>query len=205
MKDIDFRPTSYRDWLARRARGRRRVAWMGLLVVVMAVWSVVKSSEMTKALAALRATRTAYARDQAAATRVGSLEDELNAERVRGEVRKQVMGGVDMHAVFAELAILQPANVALNQVDIRRDDRVVASASHEPGSPRTAVPDAAGLRRNVILLGYAREDSAVAQYVHALSNSLVFEDVRLMFARPAGGIGPGTREFEVRCRLPLFE
>ncbi|MCH7703833.1 MAG: PilN domain-containing protein [Planctomycetes bacterium] len=205
MKDIDFRPTSYRDWLARRARGRRRVAWMGLLVVIMAVWSVVKSSEMTKALAALRVTRTAYVQDQAAATRVGSLKDELNAERVRGEVRKQVMGGVDMHAVFAELALLQPANVALNHMDVRRDDRLAPSVAREPGAERAAGPNASGVRRNVVLLGYAREDSAVAQYVHALSNSPVFEDVRLMFARPAGGIGPGTREFEVRCRLPLFE
>lgn len=205
MKDIDFRPTSYRDWLARRARGRRRVAWMGLLVVIMAVWSVVKSSEMTKALAALRVTRTAYVQDQAAATRVGSLEDELNAERVRGEVRKQVMGGVDMHAVFAELALLQPANVALNHMDVRRDDRLAPSVARDPGAGRAAGPNASGPKRNVVLLGYAREDSAVAQYVHALSNSPVFEDVRLMFARPAGGIGPGTREFEVRCRLPLFE
>ena len=178
---------------------------MGLLVAIMAVWSVVKSSEMTKSLAALRVTRTAYARDQAVATRVRSLKDELNAERVRGEVRKQVMGGVDMHAVFAELAILQPANVALNHVDVRRDDRLAPSVAREPGAERAAGPSASGARRNVVLLGYAREDSAVAQYVHALSNSLVFEDVRLMFARPAGGIGPGTREFEVRCRLPLFE
>lgn len=205
MKDIDFRPTSYRDWLARRARGRRRVAWVGSLVAIMAVWSVVKSSEMTKALAAMRVTRTAYARDQAVAIQVRSLEDELNAERVRGEVRKQVMGGVDMHAVFAELAILQPANVALNHVDVRRDDRIAPTVSRELGAERAAGPDASRMRRNVVLLGYAREDSAVAQYVHALSNSPVFEDVRLMFARPAGGIGPGTREFEVRCRLPLFE
>lgn len=205
MKDIDFRPTSYRDWLARRARGRRRAAWVGMLVAIMAVWSVVKSSEITKALAASRVMRTAYARDQAVATQVRMLQGELNAERVRAEVRKQVMGGVDMHAVFAELAILQPGNVALTQVDVRRDDRLAPAGSREPVAERAGGQDASGVRRNVVLLGCAREDSAVAQYVHALSNSPVFEDVRLIFARPAGEIGPGTREFEVRCRLPLFE
>ncbi len=202
MKLIDFTPASYRVRTARRLARRRTTRSLSLLIAAMATFSMWKFAQVRSVRAEIESIRSASANQSPIVDLATSVRHELEQARRREQMRSTARGGAPMHGVLAELSRCLPADAWATRLYIAQPG--VATVSPEtPGRAHRGAPPDDG--RNVRITGYARDEAAIGALLTNLSASPLFEDVGMVYARAVDAGGLEGREFELACRLPLFE
>lgn len=199
MRNIDFTPSWYRDAVAARSVRRRHIVWVVLLVGSLGGWAFVQDARIRSARADTRLLEGIFAQQSASVHLAMELDEQLEHARARLEVLAGLEGGANQCRLLAEISELLPATVVLDGVQITRRNRL-AIETDEGAPDRGEVP-----RLNTTIRGHAIKGRDVGRLMKALSASGVFDEVGLTFSRPSRIGGLDVREFEIRCRLPLFQ
>lgn len=204
MKTLDFTPPSYRLTLQRRARRRRYVLWLVLLVGALGGWTGTQHLRLERVERKLASLQEVYARQEPMVLQAVALERDLEQAVARQALYANLCGGAELYRVLAQLSTLLPDSVVLSELTIRQEDRLAAG-------PETACqPDASGSNLagdclNTTLTGYAVRVADVGKLVHGLTDSDLFAQVQMSYARPGEFEGNPVRVFEIQCGLPQFE
>ena len=204
MKTLDFTPATYQLSLQRRARRRRQALCLTLLVAALGGWTGMQQLRLDRLERKLSSLQSVRARQEPVVLQSVSLERSLEQIKARMALYADLCGGAELHQVLAQLSALLPDSVVLSGITIRQDDRLSAS------SDKHCQPDASGRFLsedclNTTLTGYAARVADVGRLVHDLTESDLFAQVQMSYARPGEFRGNPVRVFEIQCRLPQFE
>jgi len=204
MRTLDFTPPSYRVALARRARRRRQAFWLVILVGALGGWTGTQHLRLERLEHKLASLQQVRARQEPMVLQSVALERDLEQVAARQTLYANLCGGARMHRVLAQLSTLLPDSVVLSQITIRYEDRLAA------GSKANCRPDGPGHNLaedclNTTLTGYAARVADVGRLVHGLTDSDLFTQVQMNYARAGEFMENPVRVFEIQCRLPQFE
>ena len=203
VKDLDFTPAWHRKTVQRRLARKRRTVWIVLLLASIGTWTLWKQTQLRSAQARMEALQVNFHQQSAMVTQAVSLQEAIQREQAREKLLRTAAGGIEIHQILAELSRLLPESTYLDALRIERDDRIA------PPPPET-LPGVAGAktdkdRLNVTLNGGAVRSADVGRFVNELNRSPIFQDIKLNYSRPSETAGRQVREFEIQCRLPVFE
>ena len=203
MKDLDFTP----GWSHARTRQlsarRRRVVLIVLLASAMGTWSLWTQARIHLIQSQLAGLENSRQQQTPMADHANMLAVSLEKELAREALLTAATGGARMHQILADLARRTPETVYLNTLSFQREDRIQPDDTVEQGAPPKQRPREVP-RLNVSLVGQSTEQADVGRFVHALSESPSFSEVKLSYARTTTVAGREAREFEIMCRLPTF-
>lgn len=165
-KSIDFTPQWYRVRLQTVRERRRRLGYLGAVLVMMAGWLMQNMTQVRQAHAALQTVRQEHGK---AATRearmqaLGIRRDRLNAQLLRFQ---QVARQLAMTVIFAEITHWMPAETQLTSFKIEK-------IADKPTGPESAMA-----------LKYRRSEWVVSMKARAPKEDLLLELVLNLLQSP---------------------
>jgi hypothetical protein len=202
MKHIDFTPASYRERTAQRVSRGRAGRSLTLLIAAMATFSAWKLARVQTVRAQIESIRQAGSAQEPIVNLATAVRLELAGARGRERMRDLAQGGAPMHGVLAELSRCMPQDVWASKLQIEQPTGAILLPA-APSTSRRGSSSEEG--RNVVITGYARDESAIGALMTRLTASPVFLDVRMVYSRAVEAGELQGREFELSCRLPVFE
>lgn len=174
-----------------------------LLLTSTGTWALLEQTRLHMARSRLAVLHESHSQQTPMVESAEGLKATLEWEIARDELRNKVAGGAKLNLVLAELSRRLPRSVYLNSLSIQRKDRLRADTpegdANTTDNNRAEVP-----RLNILLSGHAFEDADIGKMVNALSESELFEEVKLNYSSPRVVGEHRVSEFEIRCRLPQF-
>ncbi len=205
MREIDFRPDSYRESRRRKRNVMIRAMLLGALTLELVLVSLgfhAQTATAREAVAELNgnlASQTEVLRDLDRL--LGNLGD-LGDKRL---LLSDVDGGAPLYSVLAELSRLMPQDTALTEIRLSQNRRIgqaIAARENEPDHVGSMKTDETG---HVEIMGWAATDVDVGNFMTNLAGSALFTDVQLRYSKPATIRGRKAREFKLASRFPQCE
>lgn len=210
MKELDFLPNWYRDDRQRILRRHRHYVLFGLVVVLLAGWSIIVGRSVSNLKAQTQQIQTALEKGQQ--TLLSTLEKELQIETLgrQAVILETLTPRTAISAVLGELAfcvnkqiIYSKVSLVLEPIEDTRPKAapatggVVRLAAAKPAQA-SAMPDSPQ-RIRVTLTGIAAGGADVARLIERLETSDYFESVSPGFSRAKKVGSRDVTEFEITC------
>ncbi len=185
MNRIDFTPQWYRNELHSVRNRRRRMAFVGVIVLLMVSWFVINEGRISSAQAMLQETEANSQQSQLLNARLQSIRDEK--QKLQGQLAhyEALLNHVPPSVVLAEIShrIPDPAclkNFRLAPVSTDRASR--RKRTSRPGPPRQ-VPGAHGsapahCRMKATITAQATGSETMFRFVRNLKESALFAELK---------------------------
>lgn len=207
MKEIDFLPEWYKQGRVQQKRHREFYVALGLIVFVMAVWSVFANGRVVAA----RARNTSL--ENARLIQVRFEEEYLAAEKeyqglkARGAVLKSVASRISVSDVIAELTYLLGDKVVLKKLEIKTEplEKLNKQTNVKTVSETENLPFVRDERFKIILSGFAPDAAEVAEILNRLEQSNYFFKIVPGFSRNAKVGEYQASEFEISFYIANYK
>jgi Tfp pilus assembly protein PilN len=208
MKEIDFLPEWYEQKCLQQRKHREFYVALGLIVFIMAVWSifangrvaVVKARNMTLHNAKLMQERREAEYDRA--------EGEYQQLKTRNQTLDSIKSHIVISNVIAELSHLLDGNIILKKLEIKAEPipeesrktgiKVVSAAGSQ------SAPSEKKTRFKITLTGLAADAAQVPEVINKLEQSGYFFQIVPDFSRNTKVGQYQASEFEITCYLTNY-
>ncbi len=210
MKEIDFLPDWYKQGRTQQKKHREFYFAMGLIVAVMAIWSVFANGRIALIMArtvSLGNARLLQSRSEAEYSVAENKYEQLKAE---SETLKMVEPRIVVSNVIAELTHLLDGRIVLKKIEIKTEPleflnkqtsvRTVSAAGAEQASPFEE-----DTKFKIIITGLAADATEVAGIINRLEKSGYFFQVVPDYSRNVTTGEYQASEFEISCYLANFK
>jgi len=205
MKEVDFRPDSYRVGRSRRRNMVIRVTLLSILAAELVLGSLGSFTQKAAARQEMIEVMDGLESQADVFQEIDGLLSELNGLRQKRELLMDVAGGAPMHRVLAALSHLMPETVVLNGVKVVQKRRIGdTSTVAAEGSKRPASAEKDGVGR-LEIAGWAASDVDVGAFMSNMAESALLRNVKLSYSKPVIVKGRAARGFELICEFPQFE
>jgi len=206
MSQINFLPESFVQDMERRARRTRHIALIVCVLLCMAGWWLGSFQQVRSQ------SKLADALDQQIQT---AEEQKLEMAKLQSrrellvhqlKVQRELAQTLEHTAVLATIADMMPSSMGMTALamtttgmDAKPARSTTRNRKGKAGNNRTSEPPSILLE----LQGIAENDVQVADFVGALADHVMFEDVKMIYARQAEYGSVIAREFRMELRVPL--
>jgi hypothetical protein len=209
MKEIDFLPEWYKQGRLQQRKHREFYIALGLIVFIMAVWSIFANGRVAIVKArntTLRNTKLIQERSEAEYCKA---DGECRVLKSRCKMLGTIKSHIVISNVIAELTHLLDNNIILKKLEIKAEPipeqdmktgiKVVSAAGGRSASPE---------RRNrfkITLTGLAADAAQVAGIINKLEQSDYFFQIVPGFSRNTTAGQYQACEFEITCYLANYK
>lgn len=203
MSAIDFRPTWYRAQFQRKRETVIRLTILGVLAIELILGSLGTFTQKAVAHQKVATMRTALQDQNETLQHLGKLQVELTELREKQQLLLDITGGAAVHTILAELTAMLPEAAVLSELRLVQHRRVADQIPNLDAKTGGLTTEAEQGRLEIT--GWASSNINVGTFMANLSESVLFQNIRLLYSRPASMKGRAGREFKLTCRFPQCE
>jgi hypothetical protein len=196
MKDIDFLPKRFHEARQRRQINRRNVVLFAILIGALCLLYITNESRIRTVSAARTTLHDQEVDYQSLNARLGGIREQKRQLIRHTDLVSRFDDDAPLDAVIAEMVRMMSDSMAISrmEVDIERTESVGSQgAGSRPGVQWGST--------SVSIGGYAVADVEVHVFLTNLSQSPLFDDVRLGPLRPGEVHGRKVRQFEIQFKI----
>ncbi len=203
MHEIDFLPERLRSQRARRRRIACQAYMLCACLAVMSLVGYVRHGLVSEARAELNDLNGQVEEIRQQLSLRAELELQQVGLRVLSSIETDLGSRIEILDVLAELERVMPTSIALANLDLETlavrvaVTPVLGGARTSRGSLKHKSQSIKRLR--LMITGQSPTETGVANLVGQLTNSPLFEDVDMDFAREGQFRGRKAREFQISC------
>lgn len=207
MKEIDFLPEWYKQGRVEQRKHREFYVAMGLIVIIMAVWSIFANGRVVAARA--RNTSLANARLMQARFEEEYFTTEKECEELKAKaaILKSVESRISVSDVIAEITYLLGDKVVMKKLEIRTEplEKINKTEGVRIASETASSPLAKDEKFKVIIGGFAPDAGKVAEIINRLEQSDYFFKVVPFFSRNVKIGEYQVSEFEISFYIANYK
>lgn len=206
MKEIDFLPGWYKQGRLQQRKHREFYVALGLIVFIMAAWSIFANSRVERAKAKnvmLRNTELSQKGDEAEYNKVEREYQRLNSKY---QMLESVKSRIAVSNVIAELTHLLDGGVILKKLEIKAEPISAQGMKAVPmQSAGRLQPVGGDVKFKITITGLAADTAQVAEVIKKLEQSNYFFQVIPDFSRNTTIGEYQASEFEISCCLANYK
>lgn len=178
MSRIDFTPQWYRNELHSARNRRRRIAFVGVIIMLMVSWFVINEGRIGKAQAMLHETEANSQQSQLLSARLQSIRDDKKELQRQLAHYAELLNHVPPSVVLAEISHRIPDQASLKTFRLApvSTDRASARkrALRSAGRPRAHGSGPAHCRMKATITAHATGSETMFRFVRNLKESALF-------------------------------
>ncbi len=182
MSRIDFTPQWYRNELHSARNRRRRMAFVGVICLLMVSWFVINEGRISSAQAELRGTEASSQQSQLLSARLQTIRNEKQELQRKLDHYETLLNHVPPSVVLAEISHQIPDEASLKDFVLAPLSASRPSNRKRPSRPaRTAkVPSAAPAhcRMKATITAHATDSQTMKLFVRSLKESALFAKLK---------------------------
>ena len=205
MREIDFRPDSYRESRRRKRDVIIRAMLLGALVVEMILVSLGFHAQTATAREAVVELNSNLASQTEVLRDLDRLLQDLGDLGDKRRLLSDVDGGAPLYSVLAEFSRLMPEATALTEIRLSQNRRIGHASTareNDPDHVGSMKTDETGYLE---ITGWAASDVDVGNFMTNLDGSALFTDIQLRYSKPATIRDRKAQEFKLTSKFPQCE
>jgi len=205
MENIDFLPDRIRLQRSRRRRIIRQAFLAFVCAMGLVLLGYVRQNSVRNAQAELASLREHGQELQQQVALRDSLEKQQAQLQIARRVDDQLGSRINALEVLAELSKIVPSNMTLTSLNFETIEQKVpidltaGDKTSQRASTAGPTKERTFKRVHLTLVGIARNDVDVANFIAQLSANPLFEDVNMGYAKTTDFRGKSSREFQADC------
>ena len=208
MKEIDFLPEWYKQGRLQQRKHREFYVALGLIVFIMAAWSIFANGRVAMVKARNTTLRNAKLIQVRSETEYNQAENEYQQLKAKCQMLDSVKSHIVVSNVIAELTHLLDGSIILKKLEIKAEPfpeqggrtaiKVISTASGQ------SAPSEKKVRFRITLTGLAADTAQVAEMINKLEQSDYFFQIVPGFSRNTTIGQYQASEFEITCYLANY-
>ena len=208
MKEIDFLPEWYKQGCLQQKKHREFYIALGLIVFIMAAWSIFANGRVVVVKARNTTLRNAKLIQERSETEYNQADGEYRQLKSRCKILDSVKSHIVVSNVIAELTHLLDGGIILKKLEIKAEMiggqsgktgiKVISTAGGRPTLSEKKV------RFRITLAGLAADAAQVAEVINRLEQSDYFFQIVPGFSRNTTTGQYQASEFEITCYLANY-
>ena len=178
MSRIDFTPQWYRNELHSARNRRRRMAFVGVIIVLMVSWFVINEGRISSAQAVLRGTEANSQQSQLLSARLQTIRNEKQELQRKLAHYEMFLNHVPPSVILAEISHRIPDQASLKDFRLAPVSAARAStrkrASRSESVPRAHGSAPAHCRMKATITAHATDSETMFRFVRNLKDSALF-------------------------------
>jgi len=208
MKEIDFLPEWYKQGCLQQKKHREFYIALGLIVFIMAAWSIFANGRVVVVKARNTTLRNAKLIQERSETEYNQADGECRQLKSRCKILDSVKSHIVVSNVIAELTHLLDGGIILKKLEIKAEP--IGEQSGKTGikvistAGGRTTPSGKKVRFRITLAGLAADAAQVAEVINRLEQSDYFFQIVPGFSRNTTTGQYQASEFEITCYLANY-
>jgi hypothetical protein len=209
MREIDFLPDWYKHGRAEQRKHREFYVAIGLIMLVMIVWSVFANGRVAVVKARNASLQNAKLIQTQGQMEYDAAQNQLEQMQAKQRMLDSIKSNMAVSNVLAEISHLLNGRVVLKKLEIKAEP--VPSQNNAKNEIQVYSADSAQpktfdnkVRYKIVISGLAADAAQVAETINMLEMSDYFFQVIPGFSRNTPVAGRQVCEFELTCYLSNY-
>lgn len=208
---VNFLPSWYLQQRQQRRQRQRQLVLIALVGLLILSWYLGKLNHLAYLEAQVQNLELQAGTLRLQLDHEQKLKDQLRQLEQQKQLQQTVLPPLRYAQVIAALTQLLPSSAALGSLSIQEESRPLAPTADRSGSSarnpgRSSSKALSPQRRSYLtirLLGWAEQDQLISDFLERLIQHPAFQEVKLIYNRPAQVWEFSVREFRIEMSVPL--